>query len=32
MSARMREHAEAAAGVVVLAVVLWMWMAAGVPG
>ena len=29
MSARMREHAEAAAGVVVLAVVLWMWM--GVP-
>ncbi len=31
MSAEMREHASAAAGVVILAAVLWMWMAAGVP-
>jgi hypothetical protein len=26
------EHASAAAGVVILAAVLWMWMAAAVPG
>jgi hypothetical protein len=32
MSAEMREHVSAAAGVVILAAVLWMWMAAGVPG
>jgi len=28
MSAEMREHVSAAAGVVILAAVLWMWMAA----
>ena len=27
MSAEMREHVSAAAGVVILAAVLWMWMA-----